>query len=340
MTLHNDAAREALLATALAAESELRSCRHEMLIAASAWDEETGGAAGSEAAKQARHASRGLDRSTAVARKMLRFKALMNRRAAAMGRKVGMGRQASFRLQSAQKVDVQGEAYSLDLLREQFAAIDSDGSGEIDASELAAAMEALGEKGVTVLEAQHMIDSVDRDGNDTLNFDEFIVLMSRGAKRCGPLERAVDAMCARVREEEAERRRQLKGLSPKGGNRKSEGEEPLGEVDSMRSAFFAIDADQSGEIDPNELASAMATMSANQVTTDIAADLMAEVDFDLSGTLSYDEFVFLMTKWNARGGDQKLHEAFSMVRVWNMAVSDVCSLRGECFCVCPFLFLS
>ena len=28
-----------------------------------------------------------------------------------------------------------------------------------------------------------MIESVDRDGNGTLNFDEFIVLMSRGAKR-------------------------------------------------------------------------------------------------------------------------------------------------------------
>lgn len=45
----------------------------------------------------------------------------------------------------------------------------------------------------------------------------------------------------------------------------------------------------------------------------MAAELMSEVDFDNSGTLSYDEFVFLMTKWNAHGGDQKLNEAFALV---------------------------
>jgi Ca2+-binding EF-hand superfamily protein len=128
-------------------------------------------------------------------------------------------------------------------------------------------------------------------------------------------------MCARVREEEGERRREFKASSPKGKK-----DESLGEVDTMRSAFFAIDADQSGEIDPSELAGAMATMSADRVTTDMAAGLMAEVDFDNSGTLSYDEFVFLMTKWNARGGDRQLHEAFAMVKA---RVAKVEALRAQ-----------
>lgn len=73
-------------------------------------------------------------------------------------------------------------------------------------------------------------------------------------------------MCARVRGDEAERRRQFKGASPKGKKKEEEPlSDPLSEVDTMRSAFFAIDADQSGEIDPSELASAMATMSSDKV---------------------------------------------------------------------------
>ena len=117
---------------------------------------------------------------------------------------------------------------------------------------------------MSALEAQHMIDSVDRDGNDTLNFDEFIVLMSRGAKRGGPLERAVDNMFARVRSTqaaaEASSRRAAKALSPKGGSR------PSTEASSLRAAFSAIDAAESGEIEPVELIEAMAAMSAEKVT--------------------------------------------------------------------------
>lgn len=147
--------------------------------------------------------------------------------------------------------------YDLNLLREQFRSFDVDGSGEIDAVELQAAMTELGEVracyltrgallnhpkhakwnlvavkrmssscctllnnvvdphacapsmqvGVTLLEAHNMVDSVDRDGSGTINFDEFIVLMSRGSRRGGPLERAVDAVCARVRGLEAANRR-------------------------------------------------------------------------------------------------------------------------------------
>jgi hypothetical protein len=104
-SLHNDAARDALLATALAAEAELRACRHEMIVAAGLGDAE----AAADAPLVRSSVSRGLDRSSAVLRKMLRFKALMNRRAAATGRRVGMTRQASYRLQSTEKVELNGE---------------------------------------------------------------------------------------------------------------------------------------------------------------------------------------------------------------------------------------
>ena len=82
---------------------------------------------------------------------MLRFKALMNRRAAMMARRVGLHRTASLRqrqqreAEREQQVTVGGQAYSLRLLKEEFDRFDSDGSGEIDARELQLAMEALGE---------------------------------------------------------------------------------------------------------------------------------------------------------------------------------------------------
>jgi len=50
------------------------------------------------------------------------------------------------------------------------------------------------------------------------------------------------------------------------------------------------------------------------------------VDFDNSGSLSYDEFVFLMTKWNKSGGDERLNEAFSLVKA---RVSKIEALKAQ-----------
>jgi Ca2+-binding EF-hand superfamily protein len=60
---------------------------------------------------------------------------------------------------------VAGEAsngYSLDNLREAFEAYDEDGSGEIDAKELADCMTKMGEEGVTIEIAQGIMAQLDK----------------------------------------------------------------------------------------------------------------------------------------------------------------------------------
>lgn len=51
---------------------------------------------------------------------------------------------------------MQGEAYSLELLRKQFAALNADGSGKLDATELLAAMEVGQRRGDAVVVVCYM----------------------------------------------------------------------------------------------------------------------------------------------------------------------------------------
>jgi hypothetical protein len=70
--------------------------------------------------------------------------------------------------------------------------IDEDGSGEVHADELLAALSSLGE-GLTQASAQAMIDKVDRDKSGTLGFAEFVLVMTNG-----------EVDLDRIREEEAD----------------------------------------------------------------------------------------------------------------------------------------
>merc|ERR1712153_232366 len=65
----------------------------------------------------------------------------------------------------------------LDEVREAFGLFDADASGEIDVRELKAAMRALGFK-VKNEELKKMVTDIDNDGNGTIEFGEFLAMMT------------------------------------------------------------------------------------------------------------------------------------------------------------------
>ena len=67
----------------------------------------------------------------------------------------------------------------VEALREQFDRVDTDMSGEIDAAELSLAMVGAGQKDVGEAEAAELIDLVDKDGTGTLDFEEFVAMMTQ-----------------------------------------------------------------------------------------------------------------------------------------------------------------
>ncbi|KAL3456177.1 hypothetical protein BJX64DRAFT_271181 [Aspergillus heterothallicus] len=69
--------------------------------------------------------------------------------------------------------------------REVFAVFDKDGTGDITASELGEVMRSLGQN-PTDTELQDIIDELDVDRTGTIDFDEFLILMSRKVKDSDP----------------------------------------------------------------------------------------------------------------------------------------------------------
>merc|ERR1712196_193155 len=65
----------------------------------------------------------------------------------------------------------------LDEIREAFSLFDSDASGMIDIRELKAAMRALGFE-VKNEELKKMVTDIDNDGNGTIEFSEFLMMMT------------------------------------------------------------------------------------------------------------------------------------------------------------------
>merc|ERR1711988_926725 len=62
-------------------------------------------------------------------------------------------------------------------IREAFGLFDNDASGAIDVRELKAAMRALGFE-VKNKELKKMVSDVDNDGNGTIEFSEFLMMMT------------------------------------------------------------------------------------------------------------------------------------------------------------------
>merc|ERR1712202_98645 len=83
-----------------------------------------------------------------------------------------MSRRAAAKKKPGQLTDEQ-----LDEIREAFSLFDSDASGAIDVRELKAAMRALGFE-VKNEELKKMVSDVDNDGNGTIEFVEFLGMMT------------------------------------------------------------------------------------------------------------------------------------------------------------------
>merc|ERR1712070_1339432 len=89
-----------------------------------------------------------------------------------MGTNRNMSRRGSKRVKPGQLTDEQ-----MDEIREAFSLFDSDASGMIDVRELKAAMRALGFE-VKNEELKKMVQDVDNDGNGTIEFAEFLQMMT------------------------------------------------------------------------------------------------------------------------------------------------------------------
>ena len=72
-------------------------------------------------------------------------------------------------------------------LKEAFTLFDADGSGSISAEELHTIMASLG-KNVSLEEVMRMIQDVDDDGSGEIEFDEFLVLVTKKMQSCDSLE--------------------------------------------------------------------------------------------------------------------------------------------------------
>ncbi|XP_073144854.1 probable calcium-binding protein CML25 [Henckelia pumila] len=79
----------------------------------------------------------------------------------------------------------------LDSLRDAFQVFDIDKNGSISAEELKDVLMSLGEE-CTLAECKKMISGVDSDGNGTISFDEFKVMMTMGSRFDAAIEPKID----------------------------------------------------------------------------------------------------------------------------------------------------
>merc|ERR1711912_210999 len=94
---------------------------------------------------------------------------------------LNMSRRGGKKVKPGQLTDEQ-----LDEIREAFSLFDSDASGQIDVRELKAAMRALGFE-VKNEELKKMVTDIDNDGNGTIEFTEFLQMMTGKMARRTPV---------------------------------------------------------------------------------------------------------------------------------------------------------
>ncbi|XP_048574485.1 calmodulin-like protein 5 [Triticum urartu] len=137
--------------------------------------------------------------------------------------------------------------------REAFAFFDKDGDGCITAEELSTVILSLGQT-PTPEELRDMVRDVDADGNGTIEFAEFLALMSRKAD--------ADADASDPEEE-------------------------------LREAFRVFDKDHDGHISKAELGHVMISLG-EKLTDEEVEEMIQEADLDGDGLVNFDEFVRMM----------------------------------------------
>ncbi len=262
---------------------------------------------------KASRGARGQVRSSKAAQGLLRFRSILHRRRDVVTRLRSHGKPSK---NDEDENDMEDEQ-SIETLRECFESFDTDGSGELSACELVAAMERMGEGGVTVPEAERMIAACDKDGNGFLSLAEFVYMMT--CQRCiGPAEAQDDE----GRDGKKKRRQNRKKKAPNGRSGPLEravdavaARMSSVDLEKMRGAFEAVDLDESGDIDAGELLKALSSMGLDEkisnkgdgggsdgATYDTAKQMIAGVDEDGDGRLNFSEFVYLMSQKDGSSG--------------------------------------
>jgi Ca2+-binding EF-hand superfamily protein len=169
----------------------------------------------------------------------------------------------------------------IQIVQETFEMFDDDKSGAIDASEMRAAMKALGQN-YTKKECKEMIAELDEDGDGDLDIDEFLVLMAPMLLKMDETEG--DSVMTRE------------------------------QLETVKAAFDKFDLDGSGEIDATELQCAMRKLG-HKMTVKQCEQAIASVDEDESGEIDLNEFIVLMAPIIIEVEQEKLHAQIEAQRL-------------------------
>jgi len=148
-------------------------------------------------------------------------------------------------------------------LRTAFQLFDKDKDGCITSSELCQVMKSLRQQANNA-EIEEMINMVDIDGNGTVDFQEFLTMMSRS-----------------------------KAAHDKSQSASGEAPKQNSQEDEMRQAFKVFDIDGNGFIDANELKLTMQNLGEKLTEFDVKA-MIREADMNGDGNIDYEEFIKMM----------------------------------------------
>ncbi|XP_065567701.1 uncharacterized protein LOC136031812 isoform X2 [Artemia franciscana] len=187
-------------------------------------------------------------------------------------------------------------------LKSTFDIFDTDGNGQITASELMSVLKSLGHN-PTAVEILDLIKKVDTNGNGTIEFSEFVAAVAKKFKKTSTEPIVIKASCLfekecieiecpppvrRAAEEDPSFWKVLVPI-PKPKQFTEE------EMDDLKESFAIFDKDGNGRISTSELTAVMKSLGQNPTDTEIL-DIIKEVDADGNGTIEFTEFVTVMAR--------------------------------------------
>ena len=186
-------------------------------------------------------------------------------------------------------------------VKDIFTHLDSDGSGQLDASELETGLKALGTFGeVTRADAEAVVNHFDKDGDKEVSIDEFVTYFTQRVDQA-----LKDRTKKRADRATAILRKTFAGAISKGAN--------------MKEIFSHLDKDSSGSIDLKELMVTIKQLPSFKKMTEADMEaLLAVLDADGNGDISFDEFEAFL-----RDGDDPLEDSMG-----SMGSSSIGALGG------------
>mmetsp|Transcript_14147 Transcript_14147/g.36651 ORF Transcript_14147/g.36651 Transcript_14147/m.36651 type:complete len:171 (-) Transcript_14147:91-603(-) len=154
-------------------------------------------------------------------------------------------------------------------LKQVFDEHDKDGSGEVSVAEM---KEHLKKTSGVIMNPEHFTKALDRDGDGQLTFKEYLMAYYRDAT-----PKDLDKMLAWVKPEAVEAP-QKAPLTPE-------------QLDEFKMMFKMYDKDNDGQLDKDELMSAMKGCGFD---SDEAEEMIDEFDDDKNGNFSFQEFTTML----------------------------------------------